>query len=348
MTQLDTFITSILRQPGTMVLPGNRPYVEDLVGAGGRVQRHKSGHLVFYGALNRRILMTDPDGHPLHECEWGQAPDGHTRLIAARLHLEWGQWVGLRPEGLVNQTFLDLSTRPGWESLSQDDLRFMASRAMKVPLDHIRFFYTDEDLEIDQSGQATIRQRKDAFYVLPDGRFEGAQFMSCMSAMHWERIDFLPVVELFLSLLPGTGSAAFELIRGLYDDQNPLSPLPLRYRGIPVYPSQGAFRLFSQFFTASVQGSRDPLSVFLDPAHSEEVAWFPCPDPPFRYFDPREPTLRDGQERRSSKIDTGRRCIRAFIFSSQCRRTGTLWARCDGKRYPHGSSGWNNSGGFPH
>ena len=55
---------------------------------------------------------------------------------------------------------------------------------MKVPLDHIRFFYTDEDLEIDQSGQATIRQRKDAFYVLPDGRFEGAKFMSCMSAMH--------------------------------------------------------------------------------------------------------------------------------------------------------------------
>ena len=51
--------------------------------------------------------------------------------------------------------------------------------------------------------------------------------MSCMGAMHWARIDFLPVVELFQSLLPGTGSAAFELIRGLYDDQNPKEPVPL-------------------------------------------------------------------------------------------------------------------------
>ena len=65
-----------------------------------------------------------------------------------------------------------------------------------------------------------IRQRKDAFYVLQDGDFEQARFMSCMGAMHWSSIDFLPVVELFKSLLPGTGSAVFELIRGLYDDQN--------------------------------------------------------------------------------------------------------------------------------
>ena len=198
-----------------------------------------------------------------------------------------GEWVGIRPEGLVNTTLLDLSTRPGWERLTRDDLRMMAARAMNVSYEHIRFFYRDEDLLIDESGRATIRQRKDAFFVLREGRFEGAKFMSCMSRMHWERIDYLPVVELFLSLLPGTGSATFELIRGLYDDQNPIAPRPLHYRGIPVYPSEGAFRLFSQFFTGSVPtSSKDPLPVFLDPAHSEEVSWLPCDDPPLRYFDP--------------------------------------------------------------
>jgi hypothetical protein len=286
MDQLSPFIQSVLEQPGVVVLPGNVSYVKDFIGSGGRVHRQPSGHLVFYGGGNCRFLMTDPEGHPLHECEWSQTRNGQTQLVSARLHLEWGEWVGIRPEGLVNGTVLDLSTRPGWERLTRDDLRMMAARAMNVSYEHIRFFYRDEDLVIDQSGRATIRQQKDAFYVLHKGRFEEAKFMSCMSRMRWERIDYLPVVELFLSLLPGTGSATFELIRGLYDDQNPHDPLPLHYRGIPVYPSEGAFRLFSQFFTASAPGSpQDPLSVFLDPASSEDVIWLPCLDPPLRYFD---------------------------------------------------------------
>ena len=131
--------------------------------------------------------------------------------------------------------------------------------------------------------------------------------MSCMSRMHWERIDYLPVVELFLSLLPGTGSATFELIRGLYDDQNPRDPLPLHYRGIPVYPSEGAFRLFSQFFTGSVPASsKEPLSVFLDPTHSEEVSWLPCVDPPLRYFDPTKKlclTIKQGVIQKATLAD---------------------------------------------
>ena len=281
-----SFVKAVLEQPGAVALPGNARFVEDFTGAGGRVQRQISGHLVFYGPGHRRFLMTDPEGHPLHECEWRQTSDDRMALVAARLHLEWGEWVGIRPEGLVNSTSLDLSTRPGWERLTRDDLRAMAARAMNVSPDYIRFFYRDDDLMIDQSGHAIIRQRKDAFYVLHEGRFEEAKFMSCMSRMRWDRIDYLPVVELFLSLLPGTGSAAFELIRGLYDDQNSNNPVPLHYRGIPVYPSEGAFRLFSQFFTASLPGSADPLPVFLDPAHSEEVFWLPCVDPPLRYFDP--------------------------------------------------------------
>ena len=306
MSPPDIHIASILQQPDALRLPGNRLYAEDFKSAGGHVQRQDSGHLVFYGPQNRRILMTDPDGHPLHECEWIHTPAGDTKLQAARLHLEWGQWVGIKPEGLVNQSFLDLSTRPGWQRLTRDDLRAMAAQAMRVALDDIRFFYTDEDLSINQSGQATIQQRKDAYYVLKDGRFDDAQFMSCMSAMRWDRIDYLPVVELFLSLLPGTGSAAFELIRGLYDDQNSVNPLPLRYKGIPVYPSEGAFRLFSQFFTPSVLGAQDPLSVFLDPAHSGDVSWLPSPNPPQRYFDPTNKlcvTVRNGTIQKATLSD---------------------------------------------
>jgi hypothetical protein len=109
-----------------------------------------------------------------------------------------------------------------------------------------------------------------------------------MGAMNWNGIDFLPVVELFKSLLPGTGSAAFELIRGLYDDQNPegLTPRPLRYRGIPTYPSEAAFRLFSSFFTPQASAGRDPHVLFMDQARASEVTWLPAADPPVRYFDP--------------------------------------------------------------
>jgi hypothetical protein len=134
---------------------------------------------------------------------------------------------------------------------------------------------------------ATIRHRKDAWYVLENGDFERARFMSCMGTMHWDSIDFLPVVELFKSLLPGTGSAGFELIRGLYDDQNQgkPSPLPLRYRGIPAYPSEAAFRLFQSCFVPHAPPGKDALSLFMDPAKAHQVEWLPSPHPPRRCFD---------------------------------------------------------------
>lgn len=245
-----------------------------------------TGHVVVYGPLGRRILMTDPDGHPLHECEWGKHNDGTVHLVSARIYLDWGQWVGLKPNGLVNAMQLDLTTRPEWQSLTRHDLRLMASRAMSVAVEEVEFFYADDDLVIDQTGQATIRQRKDAFYVLDDGTWDRARFMSCMSAMHWANIDYLPVVELFKSLLPGTGSAAFELIRGLYDDQNPHGPKALQYRGIPTYPSAAAFGLFGNFFTAMHPGGENPFAVFMDPSRSHEVDWMPNPHPPVRYVDP--------------------------------------------------------------
>jgi hypothetical protein len=183
---------------------------------------------------------------------------------------------------------LNLATTPGWQRVTPDDLRNMAAQALRVPIDDVRWFYRDEDLSIDAKGLATIRHRKDAFYALEDGRFDRARFLSCMGAMHWDRIDFLPVVELFKSLLPGTGSAAFELIRGLYDDQNKADPAPppLRYRGIPTYPSEAAFRLFSGFFTPQAPAGGDPLSLFMDPARASHITWLPASNPPVRYFDP--------------------------------------------------------------
>ncbi len=276
---------AILAKPGTLLLPSNSLYRHDLSQAGGRVVRRPSGHRVFFGREGRRLLYVDPDGQALHECEWASSADGSTRLVRARVWLDWDQWVGIVPGGLVNSTSIDLSTRPGWQRLKPDDLRQMAARAIGVPLSEMQFFYPDEDLRIDPRGQATIVHRKDALYLLPGGGFDGARFMACMGAMHWADIDFLPVVELFQSLLPGTGSAVLELIRELYDDQCPSGNRPLRYRGIPTYPSEAAFGLFSGFFSPRSLSGADPVPLFMDPPRSHEVIWLPAPSPLRRVSD---------------------------------------------------------------
>jgi hypothetical protein len=276
----------ILSRPGSITFPANQPYLRDFTGSGGRLVRQPSGHLVFYDRHGRRVLATDPDGTPLHECEWIVDRDGSVRLTRARIHLDWGQWVGITSGGMVNETTLDLSKKAGWQQIRSDDLRRLAAQSLGVPLEEVRFFYTDDDLIINTTGQATIRHRKDAFYVLEDGTFEKARFMACMGAMHWARIDFLPVVELFQSLLPGTGSATMELIRALYDDQNPTGPLSLRYRGIPTYPSEAAYRLFGAFFVPQHPSGGDPFPIFMDAPRSHEVTWLPAPGPPQRHFDP--------------------------------------------------------------
>ncbi len=278
-------LQSILQHQDAIRFPENQIYKDHWLTSGGRAIEFPSGHRVFYGEHGQRILLSDPAGHPLHECLWDTSSHGIPILLSARIRLDWGQWVGIKPMGLVNTISLDLSSRPGWEQLTRVDLRVMAARAMNADTATIQFFYRDEDLELSGDGRATIRQVKDAFYVLEDGSFEGARFMSCMSRMEWGGIDYLPVVELFLSLLPGTGSATFELIRGLYDDQQMPTPVSLRYRGIPAYPSVGAFRLFSAFFTPSTQTNEVPQDVFLDINRSHEVAWMPSPEYPVRYID---------------------------------------------------------------
>jgi hypothetical protein len=280
---------SALTNTGNISFSGNLLFAHDLAAAGGRCVEQSTGHLVFYRPDGRRFLATDPEGNPLHECEWGTDATGNAMLSRARIQLDWGQWVGLKPGGLVNETSFNLAGKSGWQQLTADDLRSMAAQALRVSLEDVRLFYRDEDLQIEPTGRATIRQRKDAFYVLEGGDFERARFMSCMGAMNWPSIDFLPVVELFQSLLPGTGSAVFELIRGLYDDQNSGSqpPRPLRYRGIPTYPSEAAFRLFSSFFTPQAPDGNDPFTVFMTPERSNRVIWLPGATVPVRYFDQR-------------------------------------------------------------
>src|SRR5215510_2647817 len=280
-------VVTALQTPGHLQFPENIPFKNDFLRAGGRVVCQPKGHLTFYRPDGRRFLATDPAGNPLHDCEWVKERDGRVALNRARMKLDWGAWVGLKPSGLVSEMTLNLATKPGWQRLRTDDLRAMAAQALRVPLEEVRWFYRDEDVSINEVGIATIRHRKDALYVLQGGNFEQARFMSCMGAMHWESIDFLPVVELFKSLLPGTGSAAFEFIRGLYDDQNEgkSAPLPLRYRGIPTYPSEAAFRLFSNFFVPHTPPGKNALSLFMDPTKSSQVEWLPSPAPPRRYFD---------------------------------------------------------------
>ncbi len=305
MQEKTSLLSDILQVPNNFTLSGNLSLVKDGIEQCS-LRQQPSGHCVVYGPHGRRILFTDPEGHPLHECEWIRLSNGTVRFVAARVYLDWNQWVGIKPSGLVNIMRMDLSTRPGWESLTRQDLRMMASRAMDVTFEEVEFFYTDDDLIIDPSGQATIQQRKDAFYILENGTFDQARFMSCMSAMHWEDIDYLPVVELFKSLLPGTGSATFELIRGLYDDQNPDRPRPLYYRGIPTYPSEAAFGLFSNFFTASISGRESPFVVFMDTPRSHEVSWLPNADPPMRYIEATHRTcltVRQGTIQKATVIE---------------------------------------------
>ena len=280
-------IAFALNTPGHLRFPSTRALAESFDKVGGHVETFPNGHLVFYRPDGRRFLETDAVGHPLHECEWESTCAGTVFLRRARVRLDWGRWVGIKPGGLVNETKLNLASRPDWQRITPDDLRAMAAEALRVPIEEVRWFYRDEDLTIDSKGMATIRQRKDALYVLDSGGFETMRFMACMGSMHWEQIDFLPVVELFKSLLPGTGSAVFELIRGLYDDQNKghAAPKALRYRGIPTYPSEAAFRLFSGFFTPQPLGNEDSLTAFMNPSTSHRVVWLPSPYPPVRYFD---------------------------------------------------------------
>jgi hypothetical protein len=322
-------IASILKRPDLFAFSENRPITDALAsqieqcvaaphpmgtlwhpptaspGAGLRILLTQTGHVILYGSHGRRTLYIDPGGTPLHECAWGDTGTG-PKLLYARLYLDWGQWVGIKPEGLVNVGTLDLSRKPGWQRLTTKDLQLMAAQVLRVTPEEIAFFYDDQTMTMDAQGHVTIRHRKDALYILDDEGFAKPRFMACLGAMHWGHIDFLPVVELFQSLLPGTGSATFELIRGLYDDQTMgEAPRPLRYRGVPTYPSPQAFQLFSAYFVPEAPGGVDPFPLFMDPSRSSEVLWKPRPDVPRRYVDLAQGvcvTVRGGAVQKVTKL----------------------------------------------
>ena len=274
----ERFVGSSAEQGTLWQLPGN-------LATGLRVLETPTGHRILYGEHGQRILHVDPGGSPLHECAWEVATQQSSHLLRARLQLDWRQWIGIQPEGLISSARFDISKKPGWQRLTKTDLHRMAAQSMGVTPEEVAFFYDDESLALDDQGQVTIRHKKDALYVLDDRGFERTRFMACMGAMHWGQVDFLPVVELFQSLLAGTGSAVFELIRGLYDDQNPSSsPRLLRYRGIPTYPSPQAYQLFSTYFLPEAPGGADPFPLFMEPGRSAEVTWRPRPDGPRRFF----------------------------------------------------------------
>ena len=251
-----------------------------------RVKIYPTGHIVFYGSQGRRFLFTDPEGHPLQECEWKKDKDsGNIRLVHARMQLDCGQWFGIKPGAKIFSTRLDLKSHPGWETITFDDLRKKAAEVWQVPLAEVEYFYKDDNFKIVGEGQYDIHLAKDGLYVLVDGTFDQTIFISYMPKLNWPRLDIIPTVELFQSAPPGAGGAAFELVWGLYDDQSRETQLePLRFRGLPTYPSEKAFQIFSAFFSPTGPEGEDLLGVFMDYNSSYRILWDPVPNPPWRYF----------------------------------------------------------------
>ena len=61
---------------------------------GGRVEELPTGHRVLYGQHGQRILMTDPEGHPLHECLWEIQSSGIPILVVSSNSLGLGPMGG--------------------------------------------------------------------------------------------------------------------------------------------------------------------------------------------------------------------------------------------------------------
>ncbi|MFQ5450699.1 MAG: hypothetical protein ACE5E9_08710 [Nitrospinaceae bacterium] len=241
---------------------------------------------MFYNSSGSRFLFTDPEGHPLHECEWVRdKPSGKTRLAHVRMQLDCQQWFGITPEAKTFTIFMDLKDHPGAETWTLDDLRREASEAWGIPFAEIKYFYKDENFVPLGMAEYDINLKKDGLYVLLDGTFERTVFISYMPRLEWTALDILPVVELYQSAPPGAGGAAFELFWGLFEDQSRDKPLePLRFRGLPVYPSVKAFEIFSAYFSPTAPEGEELLEVFMDYHRAYRIAWDLRPDPPWRYF----------------------------------------------------------------
>ena len=251
-----------------------------------RIRRYPTGHLVFYNSEGKRFLFTDPGGHPLHECEWWEnAETGKTKLASVRMQLDCEQWFGIKPDANTFSVFVDLKDHPRSADMTLDDLRKEAARAWDIPISEIEYFYRDKNFIPYGIGEYEIHLSKDGLYVLPDGTFDRTIFISNMPKTNWEALDIITVVELFQSVPPGAGGAAFEFFWGLYEDQvREKQPEPLLFRGLPAYPSIKAFQIFSAFFTPTAPEGEDLMNVFMDFHRSHQITWNLRPDPPWRYF----------------------------------------------------------------
>ncbi|MBT5377225.1 MAG: hypothetical protein HOL15_10460 [Nitrospinaceae bacterium] len=251
-----------------------------------RVIVNTTGHIIFFNEEGRRFLSTDPEGHPLHEALWvHDDASGETQLAQARMQLDNQQWVGIKPRAKTFQTQIDISSHDGWEKMSLDDLREKAAEAWRVPFSEVKYFYNDEHMIHQGDGKYNIQLTKDALYALHEGSFDKSLFISFMFQVNWAKLDLIPVVELFQSTLPGTGGAVFEFIWGIYNDQSREEALPpLKYRGLPTYPSKEAFNIFSAFFEPKGPEGKDIKRIFMDPMTSHEITWTPQKHAPVRYF----------------------------------------------------------------
>ncbi|MCA9483650.1 MAG: hypothetical protein KC553_07960 [Nitrospina sp.] len=301
-------LASFLLREGSLVFPNNRQEAERLAAllpqlanhdkdgarywfSGDapdlpRVKQYPTGHFVFYTLQGQRFLMTDPGGAPLHEAEWAPQPNGDCHLVRARMQTDSCQWVGIKPKAKRFTTHVDIKSQPGWKQMRLDDLRKGAAQAWQVPFSEVKFFYRDENFVSTAEGEYDVFLDKDSLYVLIDGTFDNTLFVSHMFSVNWGTLDLIPVVELFQSTLAGSGGAVFEFIWGLYEDQSRATPLPpLKYRGLPTYPSREAFNIFNAFFQPGGVPEDKTLDTFLDPNTSNEIDWTPRPNPPWRYFD---------------------------------------------------------------
>lgn len=297
-----TTIINALTHPGSFRFASNKSLAADLlkkipdlhstsfnghecwlIGDQTRIKVYPTGHIVFYNGEGRRFFFTDPEGHPLHECEWTTGSQGEPRLAFLRMQLDSRQWLGIKPQAKTFSSRLNLREIPDGESISLDGLRRKAAETWNVPFSEVQYFYKDENFNNLGHGVFDIHLAKDGLYALPDGAFENPLFLSWMFTLNWTQLDSIPVVELFQSALPGSGGAVFEFIWGLLDDQS--TPIePLRYRGLPTYPSQEAFNIFSAFFVPTGPKGEDIMDVFMDAYRSHEITWLPRKDPPWRYF----------------------------------------------------------------
>ncbi len=251
-----------------------------------RIKEYPTGHLVFYNSEGRRFLFTDPEGHPLHECEWKKdEKSGGTSLAFVRMQIDSGLWYGIQPKVKTFSIKIDLKNQPNWATMTLDDVRSHAAKAWDVPLAEIKHFYKDENFVSTVEAKYDVHLIKDGIYALMDGTFEDKIFISYMLSVNWEKLDIIPVVELYQSTLPGCGAAAFEVLWGLYDDQSRETDIPpLRFRGLPTFPSQQAFNVFSAYLIPKEPEGEDMMDVFMDFHRSHEITWTPRPDPPWRYF----------------------------------------------------------------